>query len=303
MKPALVVLAAGMGSRFGGVKQIEPVGPSGEIILEYSVFDAIRAGFGKVVFVLRKDIVADFKTHILPRFEKEIQVEIVLQELDKLPGSHTVPAGRVKPWGTGHAVLMAKSAIKEPFAVIKADDFYGFDGYRVMGKHLLATNPDSSNFSMVGYELRNTVSDFGTVSRGICQVNEEDCLSSVVEHTKLEKTGHGIVSNLPDGSTLACTGKEIVSMNLFGFTPQIFTGIEEQFETFMAGKGKTELNAEIYIPYVVNTMIQRGQSKVKMLNSNASWFGITYKEDLQTTRTAIKALVTKREYPEQLWKL
>lgn len=303
MKPALVVLAAGMGSRFGGVKQIEPVGPSGEIILEYSVFDAIRAGFGKVVFVLRKDIVADFKAHILPRFDKEIQVEIVLQELDKLPGGHTVPAGRVKPWGTGHAVLMAKPAINEPFAVINADDFYGFDGYRVMGSHLLNTDVSSGNFSMVGYELRNTVSDYGTVSRGICEVDKDGCLSSVFEHTKLEKTSRGIVSNQADGTALPCTGMETVSMNLFGFTPRIFSGIEEQFDAFMAAKGKTEPGAEIYIPSVVNTMIHQGQAKVKMLNSNATWFGITYKEDLQTTRTAIKALVTKREYPEQLWKL
>jgi UTP-glucose-1-phosphate uridylyltransferase len=302
MKPSLVVLAAGMGSRFGGIKQIEPVGANGEIILEYSVFDAIKAGFGKVVFVLRKDIVDDFSRHVLSRFQDQIEVEIVLQSLDALPAGYTVPADRVKPWGTGHAVLMAAKACREPFAVINADDFYGHDAFMTIGAHLARTNSASTDFSMVGYQLSNTVSEHGSVSRGICSVTDDGFLAGVDEHTKLVKGPTGIISEREDGSKIAMSGQEIVSMNLFGFTPPIFPEIERQMVQFLESRGQKDLKAELYIPSVVNSMIQRGQARLQVLRSNASWFGITYKEDLALTRASIAGLLEQGAYPKRLWK-
>lgn len=303
MKPTLVVLAAGMGSRYGGIKQIEPVGPNREIILEYSVFDAIRAGFGKVVFVIRRDIEADFAQHVVARFRSAIECECVFQDLDALPAGFAVPAGRAKPWGTGHAILMARPAVREPFAVINADDFYGADAFRVIGGYLAALDPaapDPAPFSMVGYRLDNTVSDFGSVSRGICEIDAAGDLAAVEEHTKIVKTAAGIESQLPDGTARRLDGGETVSMNLFGFTPRLFAGLEEQFADFMRAKG-TDPKAEFYIPFAVNAMIQRRQARLKVLHSSAAWFGITYREDLPTVVDSVAGLVAAGAYPAKLW--
>ena len=303
MKPTLVVLAAGMGSRYGGIKQIEPVGPGKEIILEYSVYDAIRAGFGKVVFVIRRDIERDFVEHVIARFKGAIQTEYVFQDLAALPAGFTVPAGRVKPWGTGHAIHMVRDVVHEPFAVINADDFYGSDGFAVIGQYLATLDPagpDPAPFSMVGYQLRNTVSDFGSVSRGLCEVDANGQLANVEEHTKIVKNGGRIESQLPDGRVQPLTGNETVSMNLFGFTPRLFAGIAEQLVDFLKSSGQ-DLKSELYIPFVVNTMIHRQQARLKVLHSNATWFGITYREDLPTVVASVQELVRTGSYPARLW--
>jgi len=301
MKPTLVVLAAGMGSRYGGIKQIEPVGPNGEIILEYSVYDAMRAGFGKVVFVLRKDIENDFRDGVLARLKTDMEIACVFQSLTDLPAGFSLPAGRTKPWGTAHAVLAAEKEIHTPFAVINADDFYGADSYAVLGEYLAGLGTNESNFAMVGYSMRNTVSDHGTVSRGICEVDAAGFLTSIVEHTKIEKTPRGIVSHVSEAGDVDCTGDETVSMNMFGFTPVLFPALATQFRQFLAKK-MDDPKSEFYIPGAVNTMIQAGEVKLKVLKSMASWFGITYKEDLPLTLKSVATLVAAGEYPEALWK-
>ncbi len=299
-KPILLVLAAGMGSRYGGVKQIEPIGPNQAIILEYSVFDAIRAGFGKVIFVIRRDIEKDFVEHVLPRFSSKIEVGYVFQDMTDMPVTGLTLAERKKPWGTSHAVYAARAVIDAPFAVINADDFYGSDAFLVAGKQLAASDPSKNDFCMVGYELAKTVSDFGSVSRGLCQVDTQGNLTDVVEHTKISKDAGGIKSLQADGSTVKCSGNETVSMNFFGFTPPIFKAIETQFVDFIKTKGQ-DPGAEFFIPLVVNSMIHDGSAKLKVLRSNATWFGITYKEDLPDVKAGLRTLIDKGDYPEQLW--
>ncbi len=300
MKPTLLVLAAGMGSRYGGVKQIEPVGENGEIILEYSVYDAIRAGFGKVVFVIRRDIEKDFNDHVLPRFSAKIPCSYVFQELQDIPDLCEVSTERKKPWGTAHAVYAARHMIKEPFAVINADDFYGRDAFRVIGDFLSSQVVDEHNYCMVAYRLDNTVSENGTVSRGICEVDEEGFLTGMEEHTKIEKRSSSIVSHLPDGSTREFSGDEPVSMNLFGFTPVILPKIETVFAEFLNSNGD-DPKAEFYIPTVANRVVAEKGSSMKLLQSDASWFGITYKEDRPGVVAAIRGLVEAGEYPSRLW--
>lgn len=300
MKPTLLVLAAGMGSRYGGVKQIEPVGEKGEIILEYSVFDALRSGFGKVVFVIRKDIEKDFNDHVLPRFSRHIPCSYVFQEMDDIPDLCEVSPDRTKPWGTAHAVYAARHMVKEPFAVINADDFYGRDAFRVMGDFLSGLDRDDSRYCLVAYRLKNTVSENGTVSRGICQVDEKGFLTGMEEHTKLEKRSRDIASHLPDGSIREFTGEELVSMNLFGFTPLILPKIELMFTEFLGEKGD-DPKAEFYIPAVANRVVAEEGSSMQVLHSDASWFGITYKEDRPGVVEAIRSLVEAGEYPAGLW--
>jgi UTP-glucose-1-phosphate uridylyltransferase len=297
VSPTLLVLAAGMGSRYGGLKQIEPVGPGGEAIIDYSIYDAMRAGFGKLVFVIRKDIEEPFKEFVGARFEKRIPVEYVFQELDKIPAPYRVPAGRTKPWGTTQAILMTEEAIHEPFAAINADDFYGAESYRVLADHLRSGSDD---YAMVGFVLRNTLSDFGTVARGVCQVSDEGYLKGIVELTSIARDGEGAKDTSGDGTVTMLKGDEPVSMNYWGFTPKIFGQLREHFERFLAANGG-DLKKESYIPSTVNDIIVAGQGKVKMLKSNDPWFGVTYRQDHAHVVESVKRLIAKGTYPERLW--
>jgi UTP-glucose-1-phosphate uridylyltransferase len=295
--PTLLVLAAGMGSRYGGLKQIEPVGPSGEAIIDYSVFDAIRAGFGKLVFVIRKDIEQAFREFVGARFEKHIPVEYVYQELDKIPSGFKVPEGRTKPWGTTQAVLMTEGVINEPFAMINADDFYGAESYRVLAEHLKSGSED---YAMVGFVLRNTLSDFGTVARGVCQVSDAGYLTGIVEMTAIGRDGNRAKNTDSEGKVTALTGDEPVSMNYWGFTPKIFPQLNEYFTKFLKESG-SDLKKECYVPSTVNDIILAGQGKVKVLKSNDPWFGVTYRQDHSFVVDSIKGLVKEGKYPAQLW--
>ena len=280
MKPTLLVLAAGMGSRYGGLKQMDGVGPNGEIIMDYSITDAIRAGFGKVVFVIRHSFEQEFKSKInAAHFGNRIDVEYVFQELDSLPEGFSVPEGREKPWGTNHAILMAKDAIHEPFAIINADDFYGRDAFQVMANHLRTLDGTKGQYCMVGYRLENTLSEHGTVSRGVCQVDNNGLLAGMTERTSIGRTPDGRIEYKdPDGSTHPLPPDATVSMNLFGFTPDYFAESEKLFITFLQQHG-SELKSEYYIPYAVNTFINSGYATMRVLNTTAQWFGVTYKED------------------------
>lgn len=301
-KPTLLVLAAGMGSRYGSLKQIDPVGPSGETIIDYSVYDAIRAGFGKVVFIIRKSFEQDFKDVFITKLEKYIPFEYVFQELDALPAGYSASAERTKPWGTGHAVLMAKDLIKEPFAVINGDDFYAADAFQTMADYLNSLTPETQNqYSLVGYELGNTMSEHGAVSRGVCQSDENDYLVSVVERTNIQYfdgkpgyTGSGEEIVFIDPQTL-------VSMNFWGFTPEYFRQSEALFADFLA-RNQDSIKAEFFIPLAIDTLINTGQAKVKVLSSKAKWFGVTYKEDKPIVIQKLLELINLGVYPEKLWK-
>ena len=295
--PTLLVLAAGMGSRYGGLKQIDPVGPSGETIMDYSIFDALRAGFGKVVFIIRKDIEEAFRQTIGARFEKHVAVDYVFQELDKLPTGFTPPAGRTKPWGTTQAVMMAADAIREPFAVINADDFYGAASYRALAGHLQSGTPD---YAMVGFILSKTLSDFGSVARGICQADPDGNLTGVLELTSIERDGAGAKNTDPAGKITALTGNELVSMNMWGFSPQVFPQLASEFEKFLKQSG-TELKSESYLPTTVNALVAAGQARVKVLSSPDAWFGVTYREDRPTVVASIGKLIEQGLYPNNLW--
>jgi UTP-glucose-1-phosphate uridylyltransferase len=297
VSPTLLVLAAGMGSRYGGLKQIEPVGPGGEAIIDYSIYDAMRAGFGKLVFVIRKDIEEPFKEFVGARFEKRIPVEYVFQELDKIPAPYTVPAGRTKPWGTTQAILMTEEAIHEPFAAINADDFYGAESYKVLAEHLRSGSDD---YAMVGFVLRNTLSDFGTVARGVCQVSAAGYLKGIVELTSIARDGEYAKDTSGDGTVTMLKGDEPVSMNYWGFTPKIFGQLREHFEKFLVANAG-DLKKECYIPSTVNDIIVAGQGKVKMLKSNDPWFGVTYRQDHAHVVESVKRLIAKGTYPERLW--
>ena len=290
MKPTLLVLAAGMGSRYGGLKQMDGVGPNGEAILDYSVTDAIRAGFGKVVFVIRHSFADDFKRVVnKEHFHNQIDVEYVYQELDKLPAGFTVPEGREKPWGTNHAILMAKEVIHEPFAIINADDFYGGDAFKVIADFLCQQEHTQGNYCMVGYRLENTLSENGSVSRGVCEIDEQGLLVGMTERTAISRTNNGIEYKDTDGSLHPLTPDTTVSMNLFGFTPDYFGESEKLFVTFLQEKGQ-EMKSEYYIPYAVNTFIANGYAKMNVLKTTAQWFGVTYKEDRPSVVARLKAL-------------
>lgn len=295
--PTLLVLAAGMGSRYGGMKQIDPVGPDGETMMDYSIFDARRAGFAKVVFVIRKEIERQFKETIGARFDKRMPVEYVFQEIDKLVPAQEVPAGRTKPWGTTHAVLMASSAIHGPFAVINADDFYGQRSFRAIAHHLQSGSPD---LAMVGFELRSTLSEFGTVARGICTVDSDGYLEHIVELKGIERFGGQILNTDTEHSTMSLRGDETVSMNLWGFTPDIFPLLQEHFDEFLE-RNSGDLKAECYIPTTVNQLIESGEARVKVLRSGESWFGVTYREDRPRAVGHIQRLVEGGYYPKRLW--
>ena len=294
-KPTLLVLAAGMGSRYGGLKQMDPVGPGGETLMDYSVYDAHRAGFGKVVFVIRRDFAASFRQTVGAKFEGCMSVEYVFQELDRLPPGFSVPPGRVKPWGTGHAILMAAETIHEPFAAINADDFYGAGSFQALAAHLRS---ESSDYAMVGYVLRNTLSEHGSVARGICQTGPGGLLQSVAEITSIEKDGNG--AKYGGGEVHRLKGDEIVSMNFWGFTPALFGQLREQFTNFLKNHEREE-KSEFYIPAAVNALIRSGQARVKVLPTPDLWFGVTYREDRPRVVESIRRLVEQRAYPAKLW--
>lgn len=297
-------MAAGMGSRYGGVKQIEPLGLAGETIMDYSIYDAIRAGFGKVVLIIRKDIEKDVRG-LAGGPEKHIPVCYAYQEISKLPPGFTVPAGRRKPWGTAHAVLCAAEQADAPFALINADDFYGRDAFTLMGRALSSMDPAGAAFVMAGYQLRNTLSENGSVSRGLCACGKDGLLLSITEHTKIERLpaaggeGPAIVSHSPAGR-IPLSGGETVSMNLFGFTPRLFPLLEREFRLFLEQRGR-DAGAECYIPAVVSALIASGEASVKVLPTPAVWFGVTYREDTAVVRAGIRGLIQKGEYPEKLW--
>lgn len=283
MQPTLLVLAAGIGSRYGGLKQIDPVGPHGETIIDYDIYDAARAGFGRVVFVIRRDIEAAFRQHIGNRVERRLPVEYAFQQ---------VAAGRQKPWGTGEAILVAEPHIQEPFAVINADDFYGARSFQLLADHLRAAGPD---FAMVGFVLRNTLSEHGHVSRGVCTTDPAGYLTSIVEHTHITANGHG--AQCADGTRLS--GDELVSMNMWGFTPGLFPHLHRLFTEFVA-QHQTDPKAEFYIPTVINHLIVTGQARVKVLRTPDRWFGVTYQQDKPAIAAAIRQLIARGEYPSTL---
>lgn len=298
MKPTLLILAAGMGSRYGGIKQIDSFGPHGEKIIDYSIYDAIRAGFGKVVFVIRKEIESDFREAVLGKFDNLIQIEFAYQELSlNYPEIPPVPE-RQKPWGTSHAVLSAKDKINEPFAVINADDFYGADAFVQMAA-FLTNDTDDKKHSMVGYHLANTLSEFGSVSRGVCNTDENGFLRSVTEMTKIYRKDGQIVAE--DGDTFKPLSENtIVSMNFWGFKPNIFEYIENQFIDFLK-EHHTNLKAEFYIPLSVDLLMKNNGFSVKVLDNAAEWFGVTYREDRDFVDKSLKKLIQSGAYPENLW--
>lgn len=301
-KPTLLVLAAGMGSRYGSLKQMDGVGPNGEAIIDYSVYDAIRAGFGRVVFVIRHSFEKDFREVFTPeRFGGKIEVGFVFQELDNLPEGFTVPEGRQKPWGTNHAVMMAMGDVKGPFAVINADDFYGKSAYQTVGDFLRSVEGKQDEYCVVGYQVKNTLSDNGTVSRAICEVDGNDYLTSIVERTDIERKEDGKVYFTAEGKDYPIDDDTPVSMNMFGFTPDYFQHSEEYFKNFLK-ENASNIKAEFYIPTMVNVLVEEGKAKMKVLTTDSSWFGVTYKEDRPMVVAKIQSLIAAGEYPQNLWK-
>lgn len=300
MKPTLFVLAAGMGSRYGGLKQLDGLGPNGETIMDYSIYDAIRGGFGKVVFVIRKDFEQDFRDKILSKYENHIPVELVFQDIHDLPAGFTCPADRVKPWGTNHAVLMGKNVIKEPFAVINADDFYGRDSFAVLGKALADMNGKKDDYCMVGYRVGNTLSESGSVARGVCSTDADDYLTTVVERTAIERIDGKISFKDEDGVMQTIDDNTPVSMNMWGFTPDYFEYSEEFFKEFLKDN-IDNLKSEYFIPLMVNKLINDGTARVKVLDTTSKWFGVTYAADRQGVVDKINALVEAGEYPAKLF--
>lgn len=303
VKPTLLVLAAGMGSRYGSLKQMDGVGPNGEAIIDYSIYDAIRAGFGKVVFVIRHLFEKEFREiFTTERFGGQIEVDFVFQELDKLPAGFTPPTDRVKPWGTNHAVMMGAEVIKtEPFAVINADDFYGQDAYQKIGDYLRSISGQKDKYCMVGYAVKNTLSDYGAVSRGVCGVDADGNLTSMVERTQIERIDGVIKYKDENGNMQPLADDTPVSMNLFGFTPDYFTHSEEYFRNYLK-ENISDPKSEFYIPTMVNRLVADKTASLKVLRTSAKWFGVTYKEDRPEVVERIKKLVESGAYPAKLWK-
>ena len=293
MNPTLLVLAAGMGSRYGGLKQVDPVGPFGESVLDYAVYDAIRAGYGRVVFVIRRDFEDLFRNQIGSKYSGHIAVDYVFQSIEELPEVFTTPDSREKPWGTGHAVLCARHTVKGPFAVINADDFYGADSFEQLGQFLRKPKTGSvADFGMVGYRLANTLSENGSVSRGVCSADQTGLLQEVVEHTAIQAKDVGVGQKY--------TGTEIVSLNCWGFTPALFAALDQQFQEFL-NRHQEEPKSEFYLPAAVSTMITRSEAHVTLLNTESTWFGVTYREDKPHVVAAIADLVKRGDYPEKLF--
>lgn len=299
MKPTLYILAAGMGSRYGGLKQLDGLGPSGETIMDYSVYDAIRAGFGKIVFVIRHDFEQEFRDKVISRYEGHIPVEVVFQELDKLPEGYAPDPERKKPWGTGHAVLMAKDVIKEPFAVINADDYYGKETFQILGDFLRSIQGEKNKYGMVGFKIENTLSENGGVSRGLCQVSDNGFLTSVKECHGIQFKDGNLVQ-LQDGAEVPFPLGASVSMNVWGFTPDYFEYSEKAFKEFL-DNNEDPLKGEFYIPTVVNNLINDGTITLKVEQTPSKWFGVTYAADRQATVDQFAKLVKEGVYPEKLF--
>ena len=303
MKPTLLLLAAGMGSRYGGLKQLDGLGPNGETIMDYSIYDAIKAGFGKIVFVIRKDFEEDFRKKILAKYEGHIPAELVFQSLDALPAGFTVPVGREKPWGTNHAVMMAKDVIKEPFCVINCDDFYNRDSFMVMGKFLSELPAGAKNkYAMVGFRVGNTLSENGTVARGVCATDAEGNLTTVVERTEVMRVNEAVSYKDEEGKWVAISDNTPVSMNMWGFTPDYFEHSEAYFKAFLSDpKNMENLKAEFFIPLMVNKLINEKTATVKVLDTTSKWFGVTYSADRAGTVARIQSLIDEGVYPSKLF--
>lgn len=297
MKPTLVILAAGMASRYGSMKQVQSFGPAGETIMDYSIYDAIRAGFGKVVFIIRSQYAEQFKSLFEPKLKGRIQTEYVFQELDAHTNGYSFPAERTKPWGTAHAVLCSKDAVKEPFAVINADDFYGRNAFEQAAQFLQqACTP--STYAIIGYDLTATLSDHGTVNRGVCMLDPQGDLASITERINIARVNHAISSE--DGLTPKTLGEDTkVSMNFWCFDPSFFSHTEKQFTTFLKENGH-ELKSEFFIPLVADQFIKEG-GKVKVVSTTSNWFGVTYKEDAPFVQNSLQQLIDAGEYPQSIW--
>lgn len=299
MQPTLFILAAGMGSRYGGLKQLDGLGPSGETIMDYSVYDALRAGFGKVVFVIRHDFEQDFRDKVISKYEGHVPVEVVFQDITNLPEGFTVPEGRTKPWGTNHAVLMAKDVIKEPFVVINADDYYGPESFKLAYETLKDLEGKTGEYCMIGFKIENTLSENGGVSRGLCKVDENGYLTGVKECHEIQRKGDALV-HVEDGVEKPFPAGASVSMNMWGFTPDYFGYSEKAFVKFLQEHGN-ELKSEFYIPTVVNDLIQNGEAKLKVVQTPSKWFGVTFAADREATVNQFKALVDAGVYPSPLF--
>jgi len=303
-KPALVIMAAGMGSRYGGLKQIDPIGPNNEIIMDYSIYDALKAGFGKIVFVINKNMKKTFREVIGKKIEKITDTAYVYQSIDDLPVGYCVPDGREKPWGTGHAVLSCRYAVNTPFAVINADDFYGPSSFAIMCDYLKGVNDFGtvSQYSMVGFELENTLTENGHVARGICKVNPEGHLEEIRERTKIKKIMGVVKYAEDDDNWVEIPAGSIVSMNFWGFTPSIFDELEMGFPKFLEAHKDNILKAEYFLPDLVGELVLKGKANVKVLQSGERWYGVTYKEDKPMIKQAIAQMVKQGIYPEKLWR-
>ena len=309
MKPTLLVLAAGMGSRYGGLKQLDTLGPSGETIIDYSIYDAIQAGFGKVVYIVREYFLEDMKKAVFEKYGNmkcldgtPLQFDFVCQELHKIPAGYEVSPEREKPWGTAHAILMAKDVIKEPFAVINGDDYYGKDSFKILGEWLKNHENTTGHYALVGFELENTLSESGSVSRGVGAGNAEGYLTSVVEHHKIAKAEDGVIygDNSSTGEHVALEPKALCSMNMWGFTPDYFEKSEDIFKTFLAAHS-TELKSEFYIPFVIDSFIKSGEGKCELLQTTSRWFGVTFQEDRPGVVAKFQEFADQGIYPTPLY--
>lgn len=298
-KPVLLIMAAGIGSRYGGIKQLESFGPSGEKLIDYTIFDAIQCGFGKIVFIIRKAIEKEFSEMVRKPWQEKILMEYVYQELDNVPSWFQVPKHRIKPWGTGHAILVASEKIHGPFAVVNADDFYGREALKQIYL-FLSSSPKEEEYALVSYQLGKTLSPHGGVSRGICTQNEAGYLTRLCELSPIQKVPQGIVYTDEKGNLHSLDPTTLVSMNLWGFFPSFFEYLKEDFEIFLKKHGN-DPKAEFYVTTVIDRLIQHGRTKVKILSTNQEWFGVTYKEDRSWVEAKIRELVSQGEYPENLW--
>ena len=299
MKPTLLVLAAGMGTRYGGNKQLDEVGPSGETIIDYSIYDAVRSGFGKIVFVIRRDIEEQVRERFVDRLQGKIEVDYVFQEITNLPEGVKVAPDRQKPWGTSHAIMVTKDKIKEPFGVINADDYYGVESFKIL-RDFLVNDKAPNNYCIVGYKLGNTLSDHGHVNRGVCKAGDDGLLRNIVETRQIEKTKDGATAPGPDGKPVHFTGNEVVSMNLWGFKPSCYDFLGKEFRNFINNFGM-DLKSELDIPTSVDKFVKNGEITIKILMSNERWFGVTYREDKPFVVESIKKMIRKGVYPARIY--